>query len=121
MKVVAGAGTRVEGNPPTTHVRRKGIAANRARYDAKRRKSPRSQDTKDYMLILAADPCAFCGRHAEENRQGISDRDHIVPLNAGGVDQWTNMVASCSSCNRGRKDLDVLRFMLRRRSRAACA
>ena len=121
MRVVAGGGARLAGKPPTTHVRRKGISGNRERYDAKRRKSPRSEDTLDYMAILATDPCAFCGRPATANKNGISDRDHIVPLNAGGLDQWTNMVASCAACNRGRKDASLLTFMDRRNRRAACA
>ena len=115
MRVVAGGGAGLTHTPRTQAVRRKGIAANRARYDARRRRTARSEDTRDYMRVLAGDPCAFCGAPACANRTGISDRDHIVPLDRGGLDRWENMTAACARCNRGRRDTDLLTFLARRR------
>lgn len=39
--------------------------------------------------------CAYCGNEANE-------ADHITPVNAGGKDEMSNLVAACKPCN-GRK------------------
>jgi 5-methylcytosine-specific restriction endonuclease McrA len=114
--VVAGGGINLSHTPKTKHVRRKGISANRSTYDRRRRLSTRSDQTLQFMDILRADPCAFCGAAADTNRQRISDVDHIVPLSRDGLDRWENMTAACAPCNRGRKDTDVLTYLARRAS-----
>lgn len=39
--------------------------------------------------------CAYCG---SIGLRGLT-RDHIVPLSRGGLDNWLNVCACCSSCN----------------------
>lgn len=41
--------------------------------------------------------CAYCG---EEFSPAELTRDHITPRSRGGKDVWTNVVASCASCNK---------------------
>ena len=40
--------------------------------------------------------CAYCG-----NQFGVRDlsRDHVIPVQNGGRDEWTNVVTACRSCN----------------------
>lgn len=40
--------------------------------------------------------CMYCG---ETLPPGLLTRDHIVPLSAGGRDEWENVVAACRPCN----------------------
>jgi 5-methylcytosine-specific restriction endonuclease McrA len=101
---------------PKIKVRPEGkLAANRRRYDEKRRRSEKSRDTLRYMELLRTDPCVFCGALPETGR--VQDVDHIVPLDAGGLDDWTNMAAACAPCNRGRRNRDLLDTLTRRRDR----
>lgn len=111
MNVVAGGGLHIKHQPKTRHVKRKGYSANRVRYDKRRRLSARDSTTLEYMQLLAGDVCSFCGAHPDGK---VSDRDHIVPLSAGGQDRWTNMTAACASCNRGRRNTPILHFLLKR-------
>lgn len=97
--------------PRERHRVTKGYSANRVAYDARRRRSPRTADTKAYMALLRRDPCCFCGALPVER---VQDVDHIVPLDGGGLDRWENMTAACASCNRGRRDRDLLTTLLRR-------
>lgn len=54
--------------------------------------------------------CAYCGK---VGHRGLT-RDHIRPLSKGGLDNWQNCCASCSSCNaaKGSHTLDKLRWEL---------
>jgi 5-methylcytosine-specific restriction endonuclease McrA len=98
--------------PRTSYVRRKGISANRREYDRRRRRSPRSAETLAYMEVLRHDPCWVCGcNHAPG---AVQDVDHIVPLDAGGLDTWENMAAACPPDNRGRKSRSLLDTLIRR-------
>lgn len=40
--------------------------------------------------------CAYCG--GQFKSRDLS-RDHVVPRMQGGVDNWTNVVTACKSCN----------------------
>tara|TARA_Y100001978_G_C23623943_1_gene399903 strand:+ start:164 stop:727 length:564 start_codon:yes stop_codon:yes gene_type:complete len=40
--------------------------------------------------------CAYCG--IKYDNQHLS-RDHVVPIQLGGKDEWTNVVTSCRACN----------------------
>ena len=40
--------------------------------------------------------CAYCGNHF--NFSELS-RDHVVPVQNGGKDQWMNVVTACRNCN----------------------
>lgn len=56
---------------------------------------------------LANDPCAYCG--------GVATAvDHIVPRDAEGADNWTNMTASCRSCNSSKGTKSLLIFLAHR-------
>ena len=66
--------------------------------------NPRLFRRDDYM-------CLYCG---EELPPRLLTRDHVVPLSAGGTDEWENVVAACRPCNQ-RKDnyaLDVIGMRL---------
>ena len=41
--------------------------------------------------------CAYCGQTYSHDHL---TRDHIHPRSRGGPDKWTNVVASCGSCNK---------------------
>jgi 5-methylcytosine-specific restriction endonuclease McrA len=112
--ILGGGGGGFTHHQQTRHRRLKGYAKSRQDYDARRRKTPKSEATKAFMAILRADVCAFCKAAPDVNSKGVSDRDHITPLSLGGLDNWENMTAACASCNRGRRDLPVLQFLLRR-------
>ena len=58
----------------------------------------------DYM-------CLYCG---EALPARLLTRDHVVPVSAGGGDEWMNVVAACKPCNQ-RKDnctLDTIEMRL---------
>jgi 5-methylcytosine-specific restriction endonuclease McrA len=48
--------------------------------------------------------CQYCDRHVSDltGREGLT-RDHYIPRDLGGLDEWTNVVTACSTCNH-RKD-----------------
>ncbi len=47
----------------------------------------------DVRAVLATGPCHYCGG---SELLGI---DHVVPLNAGGLNASENLVSCCRSCN----------------------
>lgn len=59
----------------------------------------------EYIDILSADPCAYCGAVTEHI-------DHIVPVAVGGDDSWTNLTGACALCNERKTSLPLLRFLL---------
>jgi 5-methylcytosine-specific restriction endonuclease McrA len=44
------------------------------------------------VLLRDSYECGYCGKQA-------STRDHVVPKAHGGVNEWENVVASCTRCN----------------------
>ena len=48
--------------------------------------------------------CLYCG---EVLPAQLLTRDHVIPLSAGGRDEWENVVAACQPCNH-RKDCHSL-------------
>lgn len=59
----------------------------------------------EFALVVAADPCAYCG--------GAADTlDHIVPVCAGGEHDWTNLTAACHSCNSRKQRRELLPALL---------
>lgn len=40
--------------------------------------------------------CMYCGNKYSDSQL---TRDHVVPMSRGGVDEWTNVAASCRRCN----------------------
>lgn len=45
--------------------------------------------------------CAYCGLEFGMDRL---TRDHVLPSSRGGKNNWANVVASCSGCNRHKDD-----------------
>lgn len=43
--------------------------------------------------------CRYCGSKSPE---AILEVDHVIPVSAGGLDEFENLVTSCYSCNRGK-------------------
>lgn len=41
--------------------------------------------------------CHYCGLHANEDELQI---DHIIPVSRGGTNDFSNLVTSCSKCNK---------------------
>ncbi|MGQ5576334.1 HNH endonuclease signature motif containing protein [Streptomyces sp. ECR3.8] len=61
----------------------------------------------DYMKLIRADPCVYCGSPAEHV-------DHIIALAKRGAHEWDNLAPTCATCNTSKATHDVLTFMLRR-------
>lgn len=64
------------------------------------------QEARDWIPIITADPCCYCGR-----RGGTVD--HIVARTSGGSDDWMNLTGACHSCNARKRTIPLLQFMLR--------
>ncbi|MFC8065537.1 HNH endonuclease [Streptomyces sp. NPDC057293] len=65
-------------------------------------------DSLEYVLIIANDPCVYCGAPAKSV-------DHVVPVARGGSGEWTNLAPACLSCNSSKCDEPLLAFLLRTR------
>lgn len=61
-----------------------------------------------WRRILFSDPCPYCGSPVETI-------DHILARARGGTDHWTNVTGACRACNRAKRDLPLLVFVMRRR------
>jgi 5-methylcytosine-specific restriction endonuclease McrA len=60
----------------------------------------RRQVTNTFLFARDHYKCQYCGRHLTELKPRESlTRDHLIPLSRGGGNDWTNVVAACSSCN----------------------
>ena len=58
-------------------------------------------------LKRAAFRCELCGASAEDRALEV---DHIIPRNAGGSDDLSNLQALCYSCNAMKRDRDMTDF-----------
>lgn len=68
------------------------------------RGDPSDKETQDYRLILQSDVCSYCGGPSEEI-------DHITAVKLGGSNHWSNLTASCRSCNRRKQKKPLLVFL----------
>lgn len=60
----------------------------------------RRQVTNTFLFARDGYRCQFCHRSQQELRhRECLTRDHLVPLSRGGMNEWTNVVTACSSCN----------------------
>ncbi|MEK0336684.1 MAG: HNH endonuclease signature motif containing protein [Nitrosopumilus sp.] len=59
---------------------------------------------KEVILIRDDFKCAYCGKNFKE----IEDinLDHIIPRDAGGTDEYENLVSSCRRCNAEKLNLN---------------
>ncbi len=60
----------------------------------------RRQVTNTFLFARDSYMCQYCGRAQRDfkSRECLT-RDHLVPLSRGGLNEWTNVVAACSTCN----------------------
>jgi 5-methylcytosine-specific restriction endonuclease McrA len=60
----------------------------------------RRQVTNTFLFARDDYQCQYCGRRQNElkTRESLT-RDHLVPMSRGGVNEWSNVVTACSSCN----------------------
>ncbi len=60
----------------------------------------RRQVTNTFLFARDDYQCQFCGRRstALKPRESLT-RDHLIPISRGGLNEWTNVVTACSSCN----------------------
>ena len=54
--------------------------------------------------------CLYCG---EELPPRLLTRDHVVPVSAGGRDEWNNVVTACRACNQRKANLSLERIGMR--------
>lgn len=45
--------------------------------------------------------CLYCGAHGSKV---VLELEHIIPKSRGGLNAWDNLVASCTNCNRMKRD-----------------
>jgi hypothetical protein len=64
-------------------------------------------DGLEYLDILKCDPCVYCGAPSEAI-------DHIKPISRGGDSHWMNLTAACKACNSGKRNNELLIYMLHR-------
>ena len=80
-------------------------AAERPDYDRSRHANQRAAaygvqgriTVHDVRAVLAAGKCFYCG---STERLGI---DHVKPLNEGGANEVSNLVACCHGCNSSKR------------------
>ena len=73
---------------------------------ARRRAMPFTPEALEYVQIILADPCAYCGGPG-------GTVDHIVALADGGDGEWDNLGGACLSCNTSKKATPMLIWMVR--------
>ena len=56
--------------------------------------------TNTFLFARDHYKCQYCGRTQSElkPREQLT-RDHLIPISRGGLNEWTNVVTACSSCN----------------------
>ncbi len=60
----------------------------------------RRQVTNTFLFARDHYQCQYCGRQNTELKPRESlTRDHVIPMSRGGLNEWTNVVTACSSCN----------------------
>jgi 5-methylcytosine-specific restriction endonuclease McrA len=60
----------------------------------------RRQVTNTFLFARDHYTCQYCHRHQVVLRpRECLTRDHLVPISRGGVNEWTNVVTACSTCN----------------------
>jgi 5-methylcytosine-specific restriction endonuclease McrA len=62
-------------------------------------------ESKSYIPVLLADPCAYCGGKAGEI-------DHITAVTDCGSGEWSNLTAACRSCNARKQTRSLLQYLI---------
>jgi len=66
-----------------------------------------SRDLRDMIWQRDEYTCQFCGQKPGSNDLTI---DHLIPLSLGGLDESTNYVTCCRSCNQLKGSLPLAKF-----------
>ena len=60
----------------------------------------RRQVTNTFLFARDNYRCQYCLRSQHELRhRECLTRDHLLPISRGGLNEWTNVVTACSTCN----------------------
>jgi 5-methylcytosine-specific restriction endonuclease McrA len=78
----------------------------KAAVEAKRRGVPYTDDALEYLQIIKADPCSYCGGPG-------GTVDHIDPISTGGSGDWDNLAGACKPCNSAKGTRSLLAFLMR--------
>lgn len=83
------------------------VLANARRQKFKRRGEEPSLESREYIELLKADPCSYCGEPMEHV-------DHIVARAEWGIgwSQWENLTSACQQCNCQKNARPLLSFLL---------
>lgn len=71
---------------------------------AKQARKPLSKRTRFEVLKRDMFVCKYCGAKAPDV---LLEIDHIVPVSKGGTDDIFNLITACSSCNRGKSNIQL--------------
>lgn len=77
------------------------------RRHTRRSVTPFTPEDRDYVRIVVNDPCVYCGGAG-------GTLEHIIPITAGGNNEWLNLAGACQSCNSSKNNKSLLDFMLYR-------
>lgn len=55
--------------------------------------------------------CVYCGAQLKGCKPGEISLDHIVPVNAGGSNEATNLVTCCRACNNRKQDTPICEWL----------
>jgi 5-methylcytosine-specific restriction endonuclease McrA len=80
--------------------------AHTTKKNHRRRGATPDAEAREYMQILSADPCSYCGAQMREF-------DHIIAVSTGGTGAWDNLTAACRPCNAAKADRTLLGFLMR--------
>lgn len=78
-------------------------------YSEARAAAPFDAEALDYVELIRADPCVYCGAPSDSV-------DHIDPVSSGGMSQWDNLAPACRLCNSTKGAKPLLRFLIYRHS-----
>ena len=65
-----------------------------------------SKETRELVYKKSGGKCWYCGKKLGS----IFDVDHFVAKHNGGIDDFSNLVPSCSTCNRVKKHRTLENF-----------
>ena len=72
----------------------------------------RKISAEDRAEVYARDDftCQYCNRRLEKGQRSI---DHLVPVSRGGLDEITNYITACRSCNSRKNATPLEQFAAR--------
>jgi hypothetical protein len=74
-------------------------------------------DSEAYVRVLLADPCSYCGKQTAITGRIEPDAATIDHIESHGDSHWSNLTASCSTCNGSEQRMPLVLSMLERQLR----